>query len=521
MNHIPLHRFIVLIVPLWLVSLEAQSQVQGAFGAVTIDGKIWNQIALRPVIPIGKWGIALDLVFYVDEDGNLHKDEWDFSDGEATKNTIIDKIYYIRYGFPNQPLYFKVGALDRVDMGYGILVSRYSNAIQYPSVRKVGLDFGIRKSSFFIEGFSNDFKENLGLVGFRAGSSSLFSLPVAASFVIDRNQYLGLKDRDGDGRPDIVDDFPEDDLYWLDSDADGIADNNPLEWDIDGDGITDTLDSDIPGWTQDTVIVLDTDIAQKNEPLNVKESTDEIGAVAVDVTYPLVREEKLSVTLYAQAAKMIGETEHPSGSGEKLELGSGLVPVGMSAKFGPARFNLEYRMIPTGQFEFGYWNRSYEIERVSFSTSGTNNVNIRTKESQLGKYGKQKGFYARFGLSLGSYLDFSTSYQNLKGDIWDDVSQDYNTQANNSFLSILKLKKSISRIKKAEGYYQQRNVPNPFKFEFSESTIMGYNIGIELGSGMVLVYKFQRSFRDLNGDGSVDGADETVNITTVETSFMF
>ena len=153
MNHIPLHRFIVLIVPLWLVSLEAQSQVQGAFGAVTIDGKIWNQIAIRPVIPIGKWGIALDLVFYVDEDGNLHKDEWDFSDGEATKNTIIDKIYYIRYGFPNQPLYFKVGALDRVDMGYGILVSRYSNAIQYPSVRKVGLDFGIRKSSFFIEDF--------------------------------------------------------------------------------------------------------------------------------------------------------------------------------------------------------------------------------------------------------------------------------------------------------------------------------------------------------------------------------
>ena len=29
------------------------SSVQGAFGAVTIDGKIWNQIALRPIIPFG------------------------------------------------------------------------------------------------------------------------------------------------------------------------------------------------------------------------------------------------------------------------------------------------------------------------------------------------------------------------------------------------------------------------------------------------------------------------------------
>ena len=45
--------------------------LQGAFGAVTIDGKIWNQIALRPVIPIGKISVALDIVFYIDQDGNV------------------------------------------------------------------------------------------------------------------------------------------------------------------------------------------------------------------------------------------------------------------------------------------------------------------------------------------------------------------------------------------------------------------------------------------------------------------
>jgi hypothetical protein len=178
-------------------------------------------------------------------------------------------------------------------------------------------------------------------------------------------------------------------------------------------------------------------------------------------------------------------------------------------------------MIPQGQFEFGYWNRSYEIERVSFSSTSSGNVTIRTKESQLGRYGKQKGFYAQLGVSLGSYLAFSSSYQNLNGDIWDDVTQEYETQENSSFLSILSLSKSISRIKKAQGFYQQRNVPNPFKFEYSESTIMGYEVGIELGSGMVLMYKFQRSIRDLNCDGSVDGPNETVNNSTVETSFMF
>ena len=35
--------------------------MQGAFGTVTIDGKMWNQIALRPVVPVWKFAVALDL----------------------------------------------------------------------------------------------------------------------------------------------------------------------------------------------------------------------------------------------------------------------------------------------------------------------------------------------------------------------------------------------------------------------------------------------------------------------------
>ena len=99
-------------------------------------------------------------------------------------------------------------------------------------------------------------------------------LPIGISFVSDRNQYLGLRDNDNDGRPNIVDDFPNDKLYWLDSDGDGWADSDPNELDIDGDGITDTLDSRITGWNLDTIIVLDTDIQTKPEPLNIDEESD-------------------------------------------------------------------------------------------------------------------------------------------------------------------------------------------------------------------------------------------------------
>ena len=70
--------------------------VQGAFGAVTIDGKIWNQIALRPVLPFGKLSVALDLVIYIDQDGNIHDDEWDFSSGEKVR--IRSSIRFIIFG---------------------------------------------------------------------------------------------------------------------------------------------------------------------------------------------------------------------------------------------------------------------------------------------------------------------------------------------------------------------------------------------------------------------------------------
>ena len=63
---------------------ESNSSIQGAFGAVTIDGKIWNQIALRPVLPFGKLAVAFDMVLYIDQDGNIHDDGWDFSTGELS-----------------------------------------------------------------------------------------------------------------------------------------------------------------------------------------------------------------------------------------------------------------------------------------------------------------------------------------------------------------------------------------------------------------------------------------------------
>ena len=234
----------------------------------------------------------------------------------------------------------------------------------------------------------------------------------------------------------------------------------------------------------------------------------------------------MSVSIYAQFASLIGKTIDPI-SAEEVSLGNGFIPFGLSTKLGPARFKFEYRMMPSGKFEFGYWDRSYEIERATFSSSfmndnsGLRTGEIITKDSRLGKFGKQKGYFSTLSIDLGEMVGASMSYQNLFGEQWNENENNFNNDRNQSFIAGIRLKKPISKITNARWYYQQRNVPNPFDFEFTESTISGYRIGIKLGNGMILNYIFRQSFRDIDGDGKVNGKDETINMTSIETSFSF
>ena len=74
------------------------------------------------------------------ENGEIYEDTWDFSDTESILRTLVDKIYYVRWGQPYDKFYFKAGALDTYTLGHGILVSNYSNIIERPQIRRIGLN---------------------------------------------------------------------------------------------------------------------------------------------------------------------------------------------------------------------------------------------------------------------------------------------------------------------------------------------------------------------------------------------
>ena len=60
----------------------------------------------------------------------MYWESWDFSGFGPAYRTIIDKIYYLRWGHPGDDLYILAGALPSVTLGQGILVNNFGGIMR-------------------------------------------------------------------------------------------------------------------------------------------------------------------------------------------------------------------------------------------------------------------------------------------------------------------------------------------------------------------------------------------------------
>ena len=108
-------------------------------------------------------------------------------------------------------------------------MNNYSNMMEFPSVRRVGINSGFNLAGFtgniFVANLK-DFSRGGSLIGIRGSYtlSKTFPLKLGFNVVTDMNQFAGLTDKDDDTYPDVFDDFPEDSTLWNDTDGDGICD---------------------------------------------------------------------------------------------------------------------------------------------------------------------------------------------------------------------------------------------------------------------------------------------------------
>ncbi|NQU28341.1 MAG: FecR domain-containing protein, partial [Candidatus Marinimicrobia bacterium] len=277
-------------------------------GSVTIDGIVYNQLAFRPELKFGKLGLGFDLVVYLNNEGNIRQEEWD----EPTD--IADKFLYIRWAEKGDPFWIKLGALENVVLGYGGLLSGYSNMMEFPTVRQIGVNGGFGFGSFGVELFMSnlkDFSRGGTLMGFRGSYtvSKQFPLSFGANLVMDLNQFSGLVDRDDDTYPDAYDDFPNDKQFWNDTDGDGIPDphvgTDSTMWDTDSDN-DQQFDPWIGGSDQDLVL--------KGEPFSIQGNKAAAIGYALDVGYPIIKSKMAQLTIFAEWSQLSFAAAGDSGS---------------------------------------------------------------------------------------------------------------------------------------------------------------------------------------------------------------
>jgi hypothetical protein len=472
-------------------------------GAATIDDQFYTQIGLRPEFSIGKLGIALDLSFYMDQDGNIYKENWN------SPRDIFEKIYYVRWAHPGDPFYVKVGAIDNYRLGFGLLMNRYSNTIEYPNVIRTGMELGLQGDKLGFQGMLNDFSELTdggGLMGGRLSYKLIGNLELGASVVFDRNQYKALKDNDNDGVPDRLDAFPDDKGLSIDTDRDGIPDD--MDYDRDGDGFTDNRDYLID--TQlDTSLLNDQDYLANpalwemtmldKEPFNIDNADDKSQiAFAGDISLPIINYDYLQLITYGQYAKF----PHSGGWG--------ITAPGFLAKFAFINLYAEYRIFGK-KFLPEYFNTTYELERASFREVSADSIVPYTKRKALLTITEDlKGYMVGADFNLSDYIIFGAEYQNM-------TKSGFKLR---TFRSTLDLNTEfIPKVNKAGAYYYQNNVTE--LFEKSEGTVLGYKIGYEIASGATLLLDYRQIYRDLDGNGKINGPDETENITVIQTVISF
>lgn len=142
-------------------------------GSITIRGNTYSKAVMSPVVAFDgfKLGLYLPIVYTSDmfnpqdwyrPEGN---NEWSFgSDKKGLWNKTADiandlvlKIKYLEIGTQGaDPFYLKLGNLKTMSLGHGTVVRSFANDQDFPAVRKVGLNAGVKLGPLALEGMADD-----------------------------------------------------------------------------------------------------------------------------------------------------------------------------------------------------------------------------------------------------------------------------------------------------------------------------------------------------------------------------
>lgn len=463
-------------------SMSASDKFSGGayIGSVSLDGKNYQQIGLNADIPLGKFGFGMCLEFNIDADGNIRKQDWD------EWQDYLDKFWYIRYGFKGDPFYARLGGLNYTFLGYNSIVNGYSNMVQYPDIKRYGLEGSFKTERLEGEYFLNDFKELIpgnsdrkssAVLGARVAFKPLWKFSVGVSFVTDLNQYNGLKDSDGDAYPDVFDDYVYDKHYHSEYDRYVAAlggDANAIE-------------------SADALV--DQGLITHRNNISVANMSQSVSIAGVDLGFPVFDFKHFKLDVFSDVSVIFGR-------------GWGMSLPGVRAQFfkNVVNFSASYR-IQSKEFIFGYFDQTYEINRAVVF-----NNNIITKYDQLKSItSDMQGVYVALDADFFGMGGASARYM----DMWGNQSLRKQSLYGEAFVT----KKLLPFFSQARVFYAQNNVDKISSLK-SPNALAGAVLEYATG-GMTFGLNWRISFQDKNGDGRISGSAETIKTFGVSAGMKF
>ena len=171
-------------------------------GSITIGETTYSKVVMQPTFQIGKLKTALYLPIIYTKDmfnpDNWYKpknnNEWSFgTDQEGGINIVKDvasdlflKIKYVQWGDLRDDFFFKVGNLNNFTIGHGLIMNNYANDADFPSIRRIGVNFGVDLEKWGFELMTNDLTD-VRIIGSRIYFRPFGTLAIGGSVVADIN----------------------------------------------------------------------------------------------------------------------------------------------------------------------------------------------------------------------------------------------------------------------------------------------------------------------------------------------
>ncbi|MCK5833958.1 hypothetical protein KAH81_09865, partial [bacterium] len=299
--------------------------------------------------------LAYNLWFGMSSNGRFYNEAWD------EWMDLIDHIHYIELFTPQDPAYFRIGLIENLFFGHGMLVNNYNNAVFLPFEKKNGLQMTFNLNSTKTVVFTNNIA-NPRVFGLYFGWQADKRFYTDFTFIGDVDQFNDIEDTDGDSYPDEID--PQPDVY---------------------------------NYSQDSVLT--------GFPVQSLDDYDSRGiyGAALGMKYKFLRGRHFSGVMSGEMAGLSNKS-----------MGVTFPNLGLNIRWFSLSAGLDFQ---TPHFSDGIFDRSYEKDKARFIDNGEGSLELVTRANQLEEAeGWLYGWNNSFSVQIPKYFRIRTSFRDIYRD---------------------------------------------------------------------------------------------------------